>query len=309
MGGGGAPAHGGDRVSEALTPRLREWQQGGEFLRYRGLQVFVRRAGSGPVLLLLHGYPTGSYDWHCVWQGLARSHTVVALDMLGLGFSDKPLHHPYRIADHADLHDWLIDHLGIQRPTLVAHDLGVTVAQEMLARRRPGTAHTRQLAGVVLLNGGVVPQAYRPRTIQRLLASPLGPWLGPRIGRAAFDRSLQRLFAPAHPPAEGLLDDLWTLVKHNDGLQVAHRVGRFWRERVPLSERLLEPLQQRRVPTLMINGALDPNSGWHMAQRYLSLVPDATVVRLDDAGHWPQFDHPETVVEQISRFGTESGTH
>ncbi|MCU0764279.1 MAG: alpha/beta hydrolase [Hydrogenophaga sp.] len=292
-------------MSHALTPRLRAWQETGEFLKYRGQRVFVRRAGSGPVLLLVHGYPTGSYDWHRVWDALAATHTVVAVDMLGLGFSDKPLHHPYRIADHADLHDWLLGHLGIRECTLVAHDLGVTVAQELLARRAEH-AGLPQVERLVLLNGGVVPEAYRPRTIQRVLASPLGGWVGPRIGRIAFEVSLQPLFTPEHLPTRALLDDLWALLTHNDGLEVAHRVGRFWRERLAFSERLLRPLVEGQVPVLLVNGAKDPNSGWHMVQHTLQRVPGAEVVRLDDAGHWPQFDQPEVVVEQIVRFGQRS---
>lgn len=287
-------------MSHRLTPRLRAWQAAGEYLAFRGQRVFVRRAGSGPVLLLVHGYPTGSYDWHRVWDTLAKTHTVVAVDMLGLGLSDKPLHHPYRIADHADLHDWLLTHLGIGDCTLLAHDLGVTVAQEMLARRAEHAVLPR-VERLVLLNGGLVPEAYRPRAIQRLLASPVGGWVGPRIGRAAFEVSLQPLFTPEHMPTRALLDDLWTLVTHNDGLQVAHRVGRFWRERMAFSERLLRPLVEGHVPTLLINGAQDPNSGWHMVQSFLQRVPGTEVVRLDDAGHWPQFDRPEVVVEHILR--------
>lgn len=288
-------------MNQALTGRLTQWRDGGEYHPYGRWRVFVRRAGTGPVLLMLHGYPTGSFDWYRVWDQLARSHTLVAPDMLGLGLSDKPLQHPYRIADHADLLDWLINHLGIRQLFLVAHDLGVTVAQEMLARHmmNPGTL---RIEGVVLLNGGLVPAAYRPRAIQRLLASPIGAWLGPHIGRKAFDRSLQLLFAPAHPPAHGLLDDLWSLLQHDKGLRVAHRVGRFWRERMSMSDRLLRPLLMKSTPTLLINGALDPNSGWHMAQHFLSLVPDAAVVKLDDGGHWPQFDFPEDVASLIERF-------
>lgn len=287
-------------MNNQLTPRLRAWQAAGETLAYRGQRVFVRRAGSGPVLLLMHGYPTGSYDWHRVWDTLTETHTVMAVDLLGLGLSDKPLHHPYRIADHADLHDWLLAHLGIRECTLVAHDLGVTVAQEMLARRAENASLAR-VERLVLLNGGLVPAAYRPRTIQRVLASPVGGWVGPHIGRAAFEVSLQPLFTPEHPPTRALLDDLWALLNHNDGLQVAHRVGRFWRERMAFSERLLRPLVEGQVPTLLINGAQDPNSGWHMVQSFLLRVPDAAVVRLDHAGHWPQFDQPGVVAAHIVR--------
>lgn len=284
-----------------MTPGVRDWCLHGRLLRFRGHEVFVRVAGSGPALVLIHGYPTASYDWHRIWPALSRCHTLVAVDMLGMGLSAKPARFDYRIAAHADLHEWLIGMMGLRRVCLMAHDLGVSVAQEMLARRM----HDRSLAAidaVVMLNGGLFPEAYRPRLILRLLSSPVGALIGARLSRPAFERSIRPLFGERAPPDAALLDDFWALVTHREGLRVAHQVGRFWQERLALRDRLVEPLVKQTVPVRFINGVSDPNSGGHMADRYTALVPDADVVRLDGVGHWPQLEQPDRVVSLSLEF-------
>jgi pimeloyl-ACP methyl ester carboxylesterase len=218
-----------------------------------------------------------------------------------MGLSAKPREMDYSINGHADLHDWVIQNLGFDSFSLMAHDLGVSVAQEMLARR----LEKRDLAGidaVVMLNGGLFPEVYRPRFILRLLSSPLGHLIAPRMSRSAFERSLVPLFGEAAPPAKSLLDDFWALVTYNQGLRVTHRVGRFWQERLALRNRLVAPLFKGVVPVRFINGLSDPNSGKHMADRYSELVPNADVVRLEGVGHWPQLEQPEQVVRSASEF-------
>lgn len=286
----------------ALTPGVRAWRSLGQHMDYQGQTVFVRVAGSGPALLLIHGYPTASYDWHRVWPELAKHFTVVAVDMLGLGLSEKPSSLPYTIPAHADLHEWVIKALGLERVHVMAHDLGVSVAQEMLARRMATGHPLVPIDAVVLLNGGIFPEVYRPRFILRLLSSPLGGLLGPRMSRTAFERTIRGLFGKATQPDHNALDDFWCLVTHQQGLRVAHRIGRFWQERLALRDRLVAPLLTRAFPVLFINGTSDPNSGQHMVDRYRQLVPDAPVVCLDGIGHWPQLEQPDQVIAYAKNF-------
>ncbi|MDZ4173277.1 MAG: alpha/beta hydrolase [Hydrogenophaga sp.] len=292
---------------EYLTSSVSAWLQRGRMLRYRGRDVYIRVSGSGPALMLIHGYPTGSYDWHSVWMALSQRHTLVAVDMLGLGLSDKPKDFDYSIAQHADLHEWLISSLRLKRLCLIAHDLGVSIAQEMLARRMQDLS-LPPIDAVVMLNGGVFPEVYRPRFILRLLSSPMGSLIGPLMSRSAFERSMHPLFGEHAQPSTALLDDFWSLVTYRDGLLVTHLVGRFWKERLRLRNRLVTPLMQRSVPTRFINGISDPNSGQHMANRYAELVPDADVIRLEGVGHWPQLEQPERVahlaLEFLARYET-----
>ncbi|HEX4418502.1 MAG TPA: alpha/beta fold hydrolase [Kofleriaceae bacterium] len=125
---------GGGSASAALSPA--QWRASGESFAWRGHRVFYRAQGAGPPLLLLHGFPTSSWDWRHVWDPLAASHRVIALDYIGFGFSDKPADGPYSVFAYADQADALLARLGVARVHVLAHDLGDTVAQELLARDR-----------------------------------------------------------------------------------------------------------------------------------------------------------------------------
>ncbi len=287
---------------DQLSPALQRWHDHGRFATVRGRRLFVAEAGRGSTLLLVHGYPTSSYDWHSVWNALAARYRVIAPDLLGMGFSDKPAEHAYRIEDHADLLDALLEQLGVQSCHIVAHDLGVSIAQEMLARRVEQPQAGCRIASLLLLNGGVCPEAYAPRPIQHLLSSPLGRWIGPRIPRRAFERTVSGLFGARTQPTAALIDDFWALLKHGNGRRISHQVGRFYIERMALRDRLVAPLVARAVPVRLINGSADPNSGAHMAQRYREVVPHADVVALDGIGHWPQIEAPMAMLRALHGF-------
>ncbi|NWT84157.1 MEST protein, partial [Lanius ludovicianus] len=122
-----------------LSPALRSWKSSGSFFTYKDLNIFYRDSsgavGSSDVVVLLHGFPTSSYDWSKIWEGLTqRFHRVIALDFLGFGFSDKPRPHGYSIFEQATIVEGLLRHLGLrhQRINLLSHDYGDTVAQELL---------------------------------------------------------------------------------------------------------------------------------------------------------------------------------
>src|SRR6185295_5016427 len=100
--------------------------------------IFYRREGIGPNLLLIHGYPFNTFDWALIWPTLTQRFTVIAPDMIGMGFSAKPVAYDYTVADHADMHEALLHHLGIGSAHILAHDLGDSVGQEMLARHEFG---------------------------------------------------------------------------------------------------------------------------------------------------------------------------
>ena len=76
---------------------LAVWHWAGGAVSYQGHDIFVRSGGEpgAPVLLLIHGFPTASWDFAPLWAGLAARWRVLTLDMLGFGFSAKPRHHAY----------------------------------------------------------------------------------------------------------------------------------------------------------------------------------------------------------------------
>lgn len=281
-----------------MSPRLTQWRQAGQFFDWQGRRIFYRLDGQGPCLLLIHGYPVSSYDWHAVWDDLCNDFTLIAPDMLGMGLSDKPADFDYTIAQHAQMHLALLEHLQIDQTRVVAHDLGVSVVQEMLAVSQEGSTGPN-VTDITFLNGGLCPEAYRPRWIQRLLASACGDWIGPKIGQATFEKTLRQLFGAHTQPSTVLLADFWALYEHGGGRLMNHRVGRFWQDRLAQRDRLVNATLNAATPMRLINGAADPNSGWHMAQAFKQLKADAQVIELDAIGHWPQIEAARDVADAI----------
>lgn len=287
--------------------RLDEWQRGGARFDYRGQPIFYRIDGSGPALLCIHGFPTASWDWHKLWPGLTARFRVVAADMIGFGLSAKPRRYDYSIRDQATLQEALLAALGIADVHVLAHDYGVTVAQELLARhdeRQAAGTPTPRLHSICFLNGGLFPEAHRARRAQQLLHSPLGPLLGRLMSERRFRQSFVPIFGPRTPPSDDELATAWTLVAHNDGQRIAHRLIRYIAERRASRERWVGALQRTGVPLRFINGPADPVSGAHAAARYRELVPHPDVVLLDGIGHYPQLEAPERVLEAYLEFVT-----
>lgn len=286
-----------------LIPPLRAWHDAGFRFSHRGHAIFARRGGppGAPVLLLIHGFPTASWDWVELWPVLAGRYRVLTLDLIGFGFSAKPPAHPYSIADQADLCEALLRHEGVADYHVLAHDYGDTVAQELLARQAPEREAPR-LRSLAMLNGGLFPESHRPLATQKVLASPLGPLLARLMSRARFGASMTRIFGAATPPAPALLDGFWQLLQVNDGRRVLPRLIGYMEERREQRGRWVGALVHSDVPLKLINGAADPISGEHMAARYHELVPGADVTLLAGIGHYPQCEAPAAVLDAYLEF-------
>ena len=100
----------------------------GEYKRaeVNGIRIYYRRAGEGPPIVLLHGFPETSYAWRKIMPALAKHFTVIAPDLRGCGASDRPDSGYDKRTVASDVHE-LVRHLGLGPVNLVAHDVGMMV--------------------------------------------------------------------------------------------------------------------------------------------------------------------------------------
>jgi pimeloyl-ACP methyl ester carboxylesterase len=287
-----------------MDSTLSAWKQAGDTFEYRGHSIFYRRDGRGPAVLAVHGYPLNSFDFSRVWSELCAEHEVIAPDMLGFGFSAKPADYPYSLGDLTDLHEALLAHLGISRVHLVAYDLGTAIAQELLARRQEGRDGVA-LESICFMNGSLFPEVYRPRFIQRLLSSPLGGLVGPRLPRGAVQRALASVFGPDTQPSADDLERFWELIDYADGRRVTHLLNRLVFDRRLHRDRWVTAMRETKIPLKLVNGPADPNSGAHMVKRYEELVPSPDVTLVGPRiGHWPTLEAPVETARAITAFWT-----
>ena len=283
------------------SERLTDWEQGGATIRLLGRRIFTRTAiaWDRKPLLLIHGYPTSSYDWHALWAPLAERYSLFTLDMLGFGLSEKPRGARYTIELQADYCQALLAEHEVSSVHVLAHDYGDTVAQELLARDREGRSRLRSVA---FLNGGLFPETHRPRLIQRLLAMPLlGQFIahGTTFGR--FESTMRRI-AGRNPPSPVVLRDQWDLIWREEGYVALASLISYMKQRRVNRRRWVGALVDSNVPRKLICGAMDPVSGAHLADRYCELVPNPDVTYLDNVGHYPQLEVPGLVLEAYFRF-------
>ncbi len=281
----------------------RWWAEGERVpLRLGGVQreIFRRRTGSGPAITLLHGFPSSSHDWASLADALARRHTLLMADFLGFGASAKPVEHSYSIHEQADLIEALWEREQIDTTRLVAHDYGVSVAQELLARHAAG-ALVVELESLHLLNGGLYPELHRPEPAQLALLDPeQGPRLSAMLSEELFVAALAPSFAPGY---DARVDSaaIWRATSREGGERIAHLLIRYIRDRERYGPRWTAALEQTEVPLAFVWGMLDPISGAHMAERIRERLPDAPFTALADVGHWPTLEAPERVLAALER--------
>ena len=292
-----------------------DWREDGEFFPHRSHRVFFKRSNremplpdDRPVLLLIHGFPTASWDWSPIWAQLATRFNVIAPDLLGFGLSAKPTDYQYSILDQADLCEELMLRFGIQKFHIMAHDYGDTVAQELLARYHDGSARV-ELQSICLLNGGLFPETHRPRLVQRLLLSPLGPFVAKRFSEPRFAVNMTNIFGRKTPPSKADIDVMWALINQNDGIKILPQLIEYMRERRRYRTRWVGALLHavgdalhRPIPIRLIAGEDDPISGRHMSDRYRELVPEADIMLLHGIGHYPQIEAPQLVLRGYFDF-------
>lgn len=290
---------------DSTSQELKEWQESAETFEHGGYKLSYHdtKEGQKEALVMLHGYPTSSFDWHLVWGGLSENYRLIAFDALGFGFSDKPGGIDYSIAQQADILEALLVKLGVEEVHLLAHDYGDNVAQELLARDgERGDSRTLKLKSVVMLNGALFPETHHLTQIQSLLNGPFGVLVSALTNQTLFEKSFKKVFGAKTQPSPQLLTDLWYLICLQNGHKINHKLMHVVDERKEKRERWVPPLSTTEVPLLLLNGLLDPVSGGEMVNRFKELVPDPHVVELESAGHYPHLERPTEVVVQVKEF-------
>lgn len=279
------------------------WRSGGEYAEIEGRRIFYRRSEPGDeVLLCLHGFPTSSLDYRKIWDALAGRFSLLTFDMLGYGFSDKPLDGVYTTHHQADILQALLRQLAVRRVHILSHDYGNTIIQELLARDAEGGLDFT-IDTICFMNGALFPETHRPILAQRLLIGPIGAVFGRVTPDRFFKRSLALIFGEGTKPTTEELDDFVETFKFNGGKRIAHTLIQYMLERYVYRERWVEPLRNLKRPFRFINGLADPVSGLHLVERFREVVPEQTdIIELKEIGHFPHFEVPNTVIERYLEF-------
>jgi pimeloyl-ACP methyl ester carboxylesterase len=294
-------------VATKLTNRVLDWRSRGASETFRGHRIHVfRQDGEGVPVVLLHGFPSSSYDWKALLDEVP-DRPVLAFDFLGFGLSDKPRDHLYSLHWQADLTEELVRrHLPGQPVFILAHDMGTSVTTELMARDIDGHL-TFEIAGALLFNGSMVIERASLTRSQKLLRSRFGPIASRLSNRPVFNHEFGALFSPDHPLSEREAADQWSLVCHNNGLGFAHRLIYYIDERERLTDRWHGALSDWPGSLSLAWGELDPVATTAVLDAVIELRPEVPVERLPTLGHYAQIEDPTAIAGALERAIERSG--
>jgi pimeloyl-ACP methyl ester carboxylesterase len=258
-----------------------------------GVRVHYQEKGTGAPLVLLHGFSSSTYTWKDVFEPLAKSYRVIAVDLKGFGFSGKP-DGDYSRRAQAILVAHLLDHLKIEKVWLAGNSMGGDVSLN-LAVQNP-----QRVAGLILIDsGGVSVSGANSLTPGYVRIPFVGPVL---IALALTSDRLVRL---------GLEKSFYDDAKITDERVASYyrplktRGGQLaaLRARIQAGEFPIEPdLNKIIVPTLIVWGAEDELIPLEAGRKMNSLIKGSKLVILERCGHVPQEELPERVFDEMTKF-------
>jgi pimeloyl-ACP methyl ester carboxylesterase len=278
------------------------WRSHGAMHVLGGDDVFVldqpaaAEEPTAPPLLVLHGFPTCSFDFAACLPALAAQRRVVLFDFVGFGLSSKP-DRRYGIHPGADTAIAVARELGLGEVDLLTHDMGDSVGGEVLARDLDGglpfTIRRR-----VLSNGSIYLDLAQLTNGQQLLLSLPDEALE-LTDAARYGESLAATCAPAHRPSQAELRAQWDLLSHAGGDRLLPRTIRYIEDRRREERRFTGAIESHPSPLGIVWGDLDPIAVHAMTDRLLEVRPDARRTTLDGVGHYPMVEAPQRFADAV----------
>jgi pimeloyl-ACP methyl ester carboxylesterase len=309
---------------DAPPASAQEWCLAGEYFSwdstlpvnadFDALNIFHICQGNpqNPAILLIHGYPTMSFDYAPLFDEFKDQFYVCALDTPGYGFSDKPLEgYDYSIDDDARLVDeYIRDIVGLEEFILITHDKGDSVGLALLQIYQAYDVKPYRINHHFITNGNIYLPLAQLTTSQKALLNPVsGPLIASLITGERLAQGLAELtFATTLPQSE--IDSYASIFDYQDGTAVQHEIIEYLNERSENEVTWLETLANSDIPTTLIWGELDaiapvtvPDYVW---TTYLEArETPASYWRIPCADHYLQVDEPKLIASIL--YATVTG--
>lgn len=278
------------------------WLRRGRFITLaEGHRIFTVQEGQGPDVVLVHGFPSTSHDFAAALPWLTRRFRVTMWDHLGFGFSDKPADEvSYSLLDQGRRAGEILRALGVTRARVVGHDMGLTVAVEMLCRHDDGALGCAMDA-LALCNGSHIVELAHITPLQHALMTDDGAAaFAQSFDPEQFTSGFRFLWAdPSRTPAADIRAIAYWMV-HNRGLDILSRIARYNLERTWYAERWRSILGRTAVPISVVWGDADPIAVLEIGRR-LSEMSGGPLTVLDGVGHYPQMEAPDAWAAAVAR--------
>ena len=289
---------------------LLDWKNTGDYVKVFDRNIFVidSNINSSSIkketLVILHGYPTSSYDYFKVLPELSKHYRVIIHDHLGFGFSDKPLDYSYSLIEQADLALKLWNQLGIKKTTLLAHDYGTSVATEIIARSHRNQIDL-EIKELILCNGSIHIEFSKLKLIQKLLKNKItGKFVANLTNYSIFRKNMRNTYYDKSKVSNGELKNMWDLLEYNNGKKVIHPLTNYINERYYFWHRWIGALKQTKIPTKIIWAENDPIAVPKIAEMLNDEITNCELIWMPKCGHFLMLESPEEWLKNVLKKST-----
>jgi pimeloyl-ACP methyl ester carboxylesterase len=279
------------------------WRRRGRFVTLaEGHRIFALQEGAGPDLVLVHGFPSTSHDFAAALPFLTPRFRVTTWDHLGFGFSDKPASDDvsYSLLDQGRRAGEIARALGVERARVVGHDMGLTIAVEMLCRHEAGTLGFA-MDELGLCNGSHLVELAKLTPFQHAIMTDEGAAAFARTyDPELFAQGLKFVWADATRTPEVDIRAMAYWLALDGGLAVLGRIARYNIERRQYADRWRPILGRTDVPIRVVWGDRDPIAVLEIGER-LAEMSGGPLTVLEGVGHYAQMEAPEQWAEAVTR--------
>jgi pimeloyl-ACP methyl ester carboxylesterase len=277
-----------------------DWKNKGHLISVYNKNIFVIDKGkSKETLVILHGYPTSSYDYYKVLPELSKHYRVIIHDHLGFGFSDKPLEYSYSIIEQADIALQLWKQMGLTNVTLLAHDYGTSIATEILARHNKQQINL-QIDQLILCNGSMHIELSKLRVIQKLLRNKITrKWVAKLTNFSLYKKNLRNIYFDKKKISNEELQEMWFQLLYNKGEKIIHSLSNYINERYTFWHRWIGALKETQIPTKIVWAKNDPVAIDLIAELLALEIHNNKLFWINECGHFPMLEKPEEWTELI----------
>ena len=283
-----------------------EWKSKGNFIQVNNNRLFVIDTNndvntSKKSMVILHGYPTSSFDYYKVLPELSKNYRVILHDHLGFGFSDKPKDVDYSLVTQADIALDLWRQLDLKNIHLVAHDYGTSVATEIIARYNANELDI-EIEQLILTNGSIHIELSQLRTIQKLLKHKfIGKYIALFTTFPIFKINMKNIYFDPSKVTDNELKEMWKLIELNGGRKIIHKLTQYINERYTYWNRWIGALKETQIPTKIIWAKNDPIAVPAIAQLLAREIPNNTLYWMENTGHFLMLENPKGWMKLIQK--------
>lgn len=299
-----------------MDTAIKEWKSSGIYIKTskgQNLQVFAKELGNPTAspqqtLLLLHGFPESSFSYHLVLDGLVKYfERVILFDFPGYGLSDKPrTGYSYSLLEQADVALEVWKRFGVTGGHLLAHDMGDSVATELVAREVEKSLpdwFSEGFQTYTFTNGSMVLEFAQLRLMQKLLLTGLGKYISKLANKWLFSQQVKSAHGEA-PLDELEIERLWQMNVYNGGRTMMYLTIKYILDRKRYeAKRWLPALAKTKLPIHICWGDKDQVAQLAIAKHLKEKIcPEAKLTIMENVGHFCQSGSPDTWLHSVLPF-------